>query len=128
MHYIKSSKHKIYDLHCIKTDEKPYIIAFAENLNHKYEVPSLCCSGILCGNLLSPGRGSTWTHSCCQIRTTGDHPETWKPGGTGFENNFKSCYRLTGLFEEKPNYDRIIRVYNDTEQHLKTSIQLREME
>ncbi|GIY94214.1 hypothetical protein CEXT_180541 [Caerostris extrusa] len=82
----------------MNADEKPYIIAFAENLNHRYEVPSLRCSGILCA-LRYPDRSSTWTPACRQIRTTSDHPETWKPGGPKFENPFKSYYRLTGLFE-----------------------------
>ncbi|GIY19817.1 hypothetical protein CDAR_244171 [Caerostris darwini] len=83
--------------YCIKGDEKPHLITFAENLNHKYEVPSLRCSGILCCNLLSPGRGSTRTHPCCQIRTTGDHRESCI--GIEFGNPVRSSYRLTGLFE-----------------------------
>ncbi|GIY19821.1 hypothetical protein CDAR_244192 [Caerostris darwini] len=90
-----SSKHKISDLHCIKGDEKPYLIALVENLNHQYEISSLRCCGILCGNLRSPGRGGTWTHPCCQIRTTSDHPETWKPFGTGFVTHCRFSVKRT---------------------------------
>ncbi|GIY19818.1 hypothetical protein CDAR_244181 [Caerostris darwini] len=90
-----------------KRDEKPYLITLVENLNHKYEVPSLRCSGIQCGNLRSPCRGSTRTPACCQIRTTSDHQETWRPGGSGFRFRFRSCYRLTERIAAK-NCDRII--------------------
>ncbi|GIY94218.1 hypothetical protein CEXT_180561 [Caerostris extrusa] len=76
-------------------ETKSLIITFAENLNHKYEIASLPCSGILCGDLRCPGRGSTWTPACCQIRTTSDHPETWKPGGTGCVKRCKICERHT---------------------------------
>ncbi|GIY56023.1 hypothetical protein CEXT_779061, partial [Caerostris extrusa] len=53
------------------------------------------CSGILCGNLRCPGRGSTWTHPCCQNRTTSDHPETWKPVGPGFVTHCRFSVKLT---------------------------------
>ncbi|GIX72497.1 hypothetical protein CEXT_433321 [Caerostris extrusa] len=107
-------------------DENPYLITLVENLNHKYEVPSLRCSGILCGAVRSPGRGSTWTHPCCQIRTTSDHRETWKHFGHKFETRFRSCDPHTDAIAGKTNYCRIVWLYG-TEQLLNTSVQLRDI-
>ncbi|GIY88664.1 hypothetical protein CEXT_569381 [Caerostris extrusa] len=85
----------VYAIARLSGDGKPYLIALVENLNHQYEIPSLRCSGTLCGALLSASRGSTWTYPCCQIRTTSDHRETWKPFGTGFVTHCRFSVKLT---------------------------------